>query len=138
MRMDLNKLLMNLTNKELEHEDVVYALNLRKSNEIGNVKKFFNLYKEGRHMCANLIDCFIDRLRIRALQILTKGFGEKSSITWISEMLAFKNEEECRKFLKETDAVLTEDGECLANKESYKVYADHPWLQRKIITKMHI
>lgn len=96
-----------------------------------------------------LIDFFLEKLRIRALQLFTKSFGEKLAVSYLSEVLAFKDEESFKEFIKESskkklnfscfncgllDGTISEDGKNLMNKESFKKYADHPWLYRKIIT----
>jgi len=133
MRQELNRLLQEFTTEELDHECTKFALELRKAYELGNVKKIFQLYKNGIHMTQYIFDLFLNKLRVVSLQILCKSHGDKLSLSYLTELLAFHDEIQSLNFIKESDGILTEDSKYLNLKESFKVYIAHPWLKKKIL-----
>jgi stalled ribosome alternative rescue factor ArfA len=129
----LNRLLQELTTEQLDSENMRFAMALRDAYEMGNVKKLFQLYKSGITMTQYLIDLFVSKLRIWGLQIICKSHGEKLSISYLTEILAFHDETQFLKFIEESEGILSEDKKHLLLKESFKVYVAHPWLKKRIL-----
>jgi len=133
---------------------------LRHHYTTGNTKAFFQMYKRGFLLTRNLIEMFIHRIRILSLRIITKrydclleiylrvSFGEKISAQYLSELLGFDSVEKFIEFITASsncfsergsdyfllEGILSEDKQFLMNKESFKIYDDHPWLTSKLTT----
>jgi len=132
-RQPLNRLLQELVMVQLDSDNMKFAFELREAYEMGNIKKLFQLYKKGVNMTQYLIDLFVNKLRIWALQILCKSHGDKLSVSYLTEILAFNDEKQCLTLLEESDGILSEDKKALLLKESLKVYLVHPWLKQRIL-----
>lgn len=68
MQIELALILKKLALKDKQSQCVQHALGVVKSLADNNYFKFFKLYKESPNMGAYLIDLFIDRIRVFALQ----------------------------------------------------------------------
>lgn len=115
------------------------------------------MYKNGINLVHYLIELFLIRVRIWALKIVTKrytyflvtylSFGEKIALPYLADLLAFSDEESLKEFIISSgnikffteikDGVLTEDKSALNNKESFKIYNDHPWMKLKLKILKH-
>jgi len=92
------------------------------------------MYKNGIGLTPYLIDIFLNRLRVMALKTLTKSHGDKLSVQYLTDLLAFNEVDDFRDFVKSSEGVLSEDQDYLMNKDSFKVYNDHPWMRLKLKT----
>ena len=65
----------------------------------------FQIYKDSPNMNQYLLDILLVKLRVWALQILTKRYalytshGDYLEIAHVAELLAFNSEEDCKSFL---------------------------------------
>ena len=85
---ELNRLLIDLINHDydLNNKNIKFALEsfsflyncnvfrVRNAYATGNIKRLFNIYKTAPNMCSYLIDMFITKLRVWAMQIICKSF----------------------------------------------------------------
>lgn len=62
------RLLKTLSFEEKMCEPVQHALNVRKSLSTGNFGRFFKLYRDAPNMSGYMMDIFIDKYRVLALQ----------------------------------------------------------------------
>jgi len=131
---DLNKALTGLSEQDFASKEIAFAMRLRHHYTTGNTKAFFQMYKRGFLLTRNLIEMFIHRIRILSLRIITKSFGEKISAQYLSELLGFDSVEKFIEFITASKGILSEDKQFLMNKESFKIYDDHPWLTSKLTT----
>lgn len=120
-----SKQLEELQGEDFESPDIKFALKLVSCVTCGNTWKVFNMYKTGPKLVGYIFDLFILKLRVWALALFSRGFGEKMSVAEISERLAFNEEKECLKFLQETGGTLDDEKKFLILKESIENYKTH-------------
>jgi hypothetical protein len=95
-------MLKTLTTEDKKNEPMQHALKIRDSLAQGNYARFFKLYRNAPNMGSSLIDVFIDKIRIVALQKLTVGYlATNIDIAFITKILAFEDAPQCEKFLLE-------------------------------------
>jgi len=83
-------MLKTLTVEETKKDAVQHALKVRKSLAQGNFGRFFKLYKSAPNMAGSLIDVFIDKIRILALQKLAVGYmATNVDVAYLAQLLAF-------------------------------------------------
>lgn len=107
-------MLKQLTADEKQEGPLDHALKVRHALSQGNFGRFFKLYRDAPNMGASLIDVFIDKIRVLSLRNLAVGFVATGlELSYLSRTLAFENQEEAEKFLKETGCIITvtADGE---------------------------
>ncbi|CAG8478405.1 13132_t:CDS:10 [Cetraspora pellucida] len=100
-RSDINALIAELTDEMKNDEAIKHALEVRSTLATSNFHKFFQLYLKAPNMGAYLMDHFIERERIAALQTLCKAFRPTLEMEFIRTELAFNDMEECYQFLSE-------------------------------------
>ncbi|CAG8647747.1 27849_t:CDS:10 [Dentiscutata erythropus] len=98
---DINALIAELTDEMKNDEAIKHALEVRSTLATSNFHKFFQLYLKAPNMGAYLMDHFIERERIAALQTLCKAFRPTLEMEFIRTELAFNDMEECYQFLNE-------------------------------------
>ena len=95
-------MLKTLTVEEKKTEPMQHALKMRESLAQGNYARFFKLYRNAPNMGSSLIDVFIDKLRLIALQKLAVGYlATNIDLGFLANLLAFDDSIECEKFLLE-------------------------------------
>ena len=95
-------MLKTLTADEKKTEPMQHALKIRDSLKQGNYSRFFKLYRNAPNMGSSLIDVFIDKIRIIALQKLTVGYlATNIDVAYITNLLAFDDAPQCERFLVE-------------------------------------
>jgi SAC3 family protein LENG8/THP3 len=71
---ELNLYVGQLTPKQKSDAAVQHALNVQKSQAIGNYHRLFELYLSAPNMGAYIMDHFIDRERVKALIAMAKAY----------------------------------------------------------------
>ncbi|KAF3041785.1 hypothetical protein E8E11_001739 [Didymella keratinophila] len=96
---DMNDMLAELTPADKTHPWIKHALDVRSALALGNSHKFFRLYLEAPNLGGYLMDLFIERERLAALANMSRAY---ISITmrFLTDELAFDNDEVCREFLE--------------------------------------
>ncbi len=109
-RSDISELLCSMNNEELVSEEVQHALAVNTALSNYNYHKLFQLYNNAPNMGDYVMDFFIPRERIKALEIMCKSYRNSVSFNFIYDELAFLTKEECLKFLsdKKLDKYLEE------------------------------
>jgi hypothetical protein len=98
--------------------EVCHALKVMKAINTNNYFEFFNLYKIAPNMASFLIEPFLPRLRIKALQVAASGYFTEASLKFLSDKLAFESCDIFLKFLEENSVVLSKDKTKILFKES--------------------
>jgi len=98
--------------------EIKHAMNLRKALNESNFFEFFKLYKLAPNMGSLLIEPFLNKYRMKALQVISVGYFTETSLDFVLEKLAFTNREICVKFMEENKITLTEDKTKIKCKES--------------------
>jgi hypothetical protein len=110
---DMNDMLAELTPADKTQEFIKHALDVRSSLALGNYHKFFRLYLQAQNMGGHLMDMFLERERLVALANISKGYVEQSlpvsrltkysymnvTLRFLTDELAFENDEDCREFI---------------------------------------
>lgn len=115
----LNRFLKEQDMEDLETVPVKKVLNLKKSLSMGNIDFVFQQLVEGFEGTRFLLKLFLDKLRIWALQIISKSFGKAISLNYIDKKLHFNDKEELCEFLEangKTISPLTVFVECQIDK----------------------
>jgi len=131
---ELSKALTDLSDQDFASKEIEFAMRLRSHFLSGNTKAFFQMYKSQFLLTRYLLDMFMHRIRISALKLITKSFGEKISAQYLTELLGFENIDKFTEFLTASKGIMSEDKQYLMNKESFKVYDDHAWMTSKLTT----
>lgn len=140
MQIELAYILKKLTLKDKQTKCVQHSLQIVKALSDDNFYSFFRLYKKAPNMGAYLIDLFIDRLRVLALQTISVTLyisililvSPRIEILVIAEILAFDNDKKCKEFLVSAGGKLNEEGNKLNCKESIQGFKASPILTKKI------
>ncbi|KAG0151814.1 hypothetical protein CROQUDRAFT_667797 [Cronartium quercuum f. sp. fusiforme G11] len=96
---ELNAMLASVTDAQKQDICVKHALQVRFAVSSANYRRFFQLFCQAPKMAGYLMDCFVERERIRALATMARSFRHLP-ITFLTAQLAFDSEEECRTFLQ--------------------------------------
>lgn len=91
----------------------MHALKVRVALAQGNYCRFFKLYREAPNCGADLINVFIDKLRILSLRNLAIGFiATGIELNYLTVTHGFNSVDETEKFLKENGCsiITTPDG----------------------------
>lgn len=95
-------MLKTLTAEDKKTESMQHAMKIRDSLKQGNFGRFFKLYRNAPNMGSSLIDVFIDKLRIIALQKLCVGYlATGIDLAHLTNLLAFDDTAQCEHFLTE-------------------------------------
>ncbi|KAI7879646.1 hypothetical protein K492DRAFT_237763 [Lichtheimia hyalospora FSU 10163] len=101
---DINSEMVGISTEGKEDPSVRHALQVRSSMATNNYHRFFYLYVHAPNMGGYLMDQFVERERAQALMILCKAFRPSLKLSFITKELAFDNQEQLEKFLKEHKA----------------------------------
>lgn len=124
-KFELNKFLKEMSVKELGHELVQEGVRFKTVLVSGNIKKVFEMYRSSKvELLGKLISLFLQKLRIWALQIISKSFGKQVKIEFVKSFLEFDSMTEAIEFLT-ANAVLSEDGVWLDLKKSRVALNNH-------------
>ncbi|OCF44339.1 nuclear protein [Kwoniella heveanensis CBS 569] len=104
-RSDMATLLAQLTPAEKQDPGVKHALDVHAALATSNYVRFFRLFLSAPNMSGYIMDHFVERERIAALAIMSKGYMTLS-LPYITQSLAFDSEEEADKFLQDHEAAL--------------------------------
>lgn len=91
MPQDLNLYVGQLTDRQKSDSAVRHALSVQRALAMGSYHSLFDLYLNAPNMGAYIMDHFIDRERLRALIVITKGYGRYMMhvIHDLSQMVSF-------------------------------------------------
>lgn len=95
----INQFMGNLSEEQRSNDTVEHALKVRSAVAVGNYSQLFQLYAKAPNMGAYLMDLFIPRERSLALRIILKSFRPTISISYLTKILAFTSEDECKNWL---------------------------------------
>jgi hypothetical protein len=124
IKYDMENLLKDVYAKEKKtgviskNIEISHALKVMKAINANNYFEFFKLYKIAPNMGSNLIEPFLPRLRIKALQIASTGYFTETNVSFLFGKLAFESEAAFVKFLVENAMVLNNDKKKILFKES--------------------
>ncbi|WWC88241.1 uncharacterized protein L201_003147 [Kwoniella dendrophila CBS 6074] len=104
-RSDMATLLAQLTQTEKSDRGVKHALDVHAALATSNYARFFKLFTSAPNMSGYIMDHFVERERIAALAIMSKGYMTLS-LTYVTTTLAFDTEEETDAFLQAHDAAI--------------------------------
>nr|XP_018261936.1 nuclear protein [Kwoniella dejecticola CBS 10117]OBR84094.1 nuclear protein [Kwoniella dejecticola CBS 10117] len=104
-RSDMATLLAQLTSTEKSDPGVKHALDVHAALATSNYVRFFRLFTTAPNMSGYIMDHFVERERIAALAIMSKGFMTLT-LTYITTTLAFDSEEESDAFLQDHNAAV--------------------------------
>ncbi|KAF1925174.1 uncharacterized protein M421DRAFT_70503 [Didymella exigua CBS 183.55] len=96
---DMNDMLAELTPADKTHPWIKHALDVRSALALGNYHKFFRLYLEAQNLGGYLMDLFIERERLAALANMSRAYIS-ITLRFLTDELAFDNDEVCREFLE--------------------------------------
>ncbi|KAJ4406979.1 hypothetical protein N0V91_004145 [Didymella pomorum] len=96
---DMNDMLAELTPADKTHPWIKHALDVRSALALGNSHKFFRLYLEAPNLGGYLMDLFIERERLAALANMSRAYIS-ITLRFLTDELAFDNDEVCREFLE--------------------------------------
>ncbi|KAK7208451.1 SAC3/GANP/Nin1/mts3/eIF-3 p25 family-domain-containing protein [Myxozyma melibiosi] len=120
---DMNELLTELTEKEKENEAVMHALAVRTALTDSDYHTLMKLYMNAPNMGGYVMDSFIDRERLLALEIICKAFRPEIGLDYLTVELGFESEEECLEFMQRNSIIEHFDSKTrrLRTKEAYPV-----------------
>nr|XP_019013182.1 nuclear protein [Kwoniella pini CBS 10737]OCF51963.1 nuclear protein [Kwoniella pini CBS 10737] len=104
-RSDMATLLAQLTSSEKSDPGVKHALDVHAALATSNYVRFFRLFTTAPNMSGYIMDHFVERERIAALAIMSKGYMTLP-LTYVTTSLAFDSEEESDTFLHAHDAAI--------------------------------
>ncbi|KAF2999788.1 hypothetical protein E8E13_005856 [Curvularia kusanoi] len=96
---DMNDMLAELTPADKIHPWIKHALDVRSALALGNYHRFFRLYLEAQNLGGYLMDLFIERERLAALANMSRAYIS-ITLRFLTDELAFDNDEACREFLE--------------------------------------
>ena len=128
------RMLKTLTVEEKKQEPIDHALKARNALVMGNFARFFKLYRVAPNKGGALIDVFIDKIRVLALQKLAYGYiATNIELDYLMIVLAFENTEQLRKFLTERGCTFSEDSSRLDCKASLMQLKKAPLRVRRCV-----
>eukprot|EP00917_Polyrhabdina_sp_WS-2016_P001408 GHVP01002911.1.p1 GENE.GHVP01002911.1~~GHVP01002911.1.p1 ORF type:complete len:681 (-),score=74.43 GHVP01002911.1:53-2095(-) len=107
LRMDLLRLIGELTNREANHPLVLLGTRFRKAYVEGNYERFLKLRKEADAHCNMLIGVFLPKIRMMYLVTISKAHFKLSAAV-INKRLQFENASQCLQFLLKQGAIIVQ------------------------------
>lgn len=92
-------ILQRLNSAILCDQWVSMALEIHHSIILGNYSLFFELFREAPVAFKNLIECFIEKIRIAAIRVIIGSFRPSVLVTSLTTLLSFSSESDCTEFL---------------------------------------
>jgi hypothetical protein len=142
LRIDEQLFLNKLTSqKQLrEHPHIQFALEIRNAATTHNFSKYFQLVRVAEGSVSEvsclgkpashvkyLLRAFGARQRVFALMVLCRAFATQMSIDWLTSLLGFDNDNECKKFILDHGGVM-KSNISLDPKASYESFSVSPLL----------
>lgn len=91
---------LKLTSKDKENPLIIQALKISKAHIANNYHELFRLYSKTIGTTRNLLNCFIDNERVRALAVICSAY-KILSLEFLLKNFHFENEVECMNFIKD-------------------------------------
>lgn len=91
---------LKLTAKDKESPLIIQALKISKAHISNNYHELFRLYSKTVGTTRNLLNCFIDNERVRALAVICTAY-KILSLEFLLKNFHFENEVDCMNFIKE-------------------------------------
>lgn len=132
MRLELTLILKKLTLKDKQNKAIKHALKVVNALDSNNYRIIFKEYKRAPNMSGYLMDLFIDRLRVFALQTISVAYVMGVEIKLVADDLAFDSVDKCSKFVTEAGGKINEKTGKLDCRESIKGFRASPILSKKI------
>lgn len=96
---DMGDILASLTKTEKADKAITHALAVRSTLALRNYHRFFRLYLDCPNMGAYLMDSFIERERLAAMENICKAYRVYVDLRFLTEELGFESDNECAQFL---------------------------------------
>ncbi|XP_021910240.1 SAC3 family protein A isoform X2 [Carica papaya] len=121
---DLSSSMAGLSKEAKKNEVIKHALAVRSAVTSGNYVMFFRLYKTAPNLSSCLMDLYVEKMRYKALNCMSRSYRPTLSVSYIAQVLGFtegtpskegKDEkdldgfEECVEWLKAHGACLIAD-----------------------------
>ena len=132
MLLELTLIMKKLTLKDKQSKCIKHALRVVSALDCNNYRVIFKEYKRAPNMSGYLMDLFIDRYRVFALQTMAVSYFLGLDIKYITNELVFESDEKCKKFIIEAGGIVNEEANKLNSKESLKGLRSSPILTKKI------
>ena len=108
LEIQVNNTMKALTEAELS--GLKHALETRKAMASGNWSRFFKLYRDAPLMTGALIEVFIDKLRLTALQKLSLAFMVTGlNLSFLQRTLAFDSAADATTFLRSVGCAVVDN-----------------------------
>ncbi|CBZ52903.1 putative SAC3/GANP domain-containing protein [Neospora caninum Liverpool] len=130
MRLDVLRVMSEMTAAERSNSNVVYAMKVRRALADGNFRRYFYLASIGPHQTRHLCEIFEPRVRMLALVTLAKA-SLVLQPKQLQEELNFSDLEETLDFLRREGAVFNADGK-LDSKRSLVNFEKSSLLSKKV------
>ncbi len=102
---------------------------------LGNYKAFFNYYNSRDQITRQLLNFYIDKVRMRCLVMISKTCGERISLSVLSETVG--EDEDVIEALAVGEGAVIKEG-CFMLKESYEQLCKSDFLVTKKVTNLLI
>eukprot|EP00826_Nyctotherus_ovalis_P002448 TRINITY_DN10490_c0_g1_i8.p1 TRINITY_DN10490_c0_g1~~TRINITY_DN10490_c0_g1_i8.p1 ORF type:complete len:161 (-),score=37.52 TRINITY_DN10490_c0_g1_i8:71-553(-) len=89
-----------------DHKAIVHVMRIVKAISNNNYSSLFKEYRNAPKVTKYLMNLFIDRLRIFALQTISMVYMTGVDLKYIADALAFESEKECREFVLRAGGVI--------------------------------
>ena len=99
-RQEMNSLLAGLDDVHKDDAAVRHALQTRSALALSDYSAFFRLYADAPNMGGYLMDHYVRRERLAALQIICRAYRPGASASWLGRLLAFEGVGACIEFLQ--------------------------------------
>uniref|UniRef100_A0A7S3NEY4 PCI domain-containing protein n=1 Tax=Euplotes harpa TaxID=151035 RepID=A0A7S3NEY4_9SPIT len=119
MKFEIGTLLSDLTSKQKKNEAIQHSLKMRKAYSADNYEAFFKLYKKAPNMTPYLVDIFIEKIRLKALKMISKSYTAGLELSYIHKVLAFDSKSDLIEFINKFGGKLSEDCKWLNCRDSY-------------------
>eukprot|EP00826_Nyctotherus_ovalis_P003231 TRINITY_DN10650_c0_g1_i4.p1 TRINITY_DN10650_c0_g1~~TRINITY_DN10650_c0_g1_i4.p1 ORF type:complete len:230 (-),score=61.10 TRINITY_DN10650_c0_g1_i4:85-774(-) len=138
MRLELTLILKKLTLREKQNGGIKHALRVVNALDSNNYRVVFKEYRRAPNMSGYLMDLFIERLRVFALQTISVAYMMGVDVKFVADELAFESVEKCSLFVVEAGGKTNEKTGKLDCKESIKGFRSSPILSKKITCQPHL
>jgi len=91
--------IQGLSKEELSHSYIKHALQTNQSILVNNYQKFFKLYNSCPNLGGYLLTKIVEIMRCQSLRAVVRAYFPKVSTQFVSRVMAFAVENDCRKFL---------------------------------------
>jgi len=113
------------------HEAILFTRRVIQALVNNDYIVLFREYKSATRITKCLIDLFIDRLRVFALQTISTAYMTGINLNYITEALAFESEKQCKEFIIKAGGAITKNR--LDCKTSLRNFMNCAILNKKIM-----